>query len=370
MGITVVGLGPGDGRLLTREAWELLSNAAELYVRTARHPAVGDLPESLTVHSFDHIYDQSEKFEDVYSEIVSVLIAKAAAGPLIYAVPGNPFMGESTVLMLQKAAQAQQIGVQVVAGLSYIEPCLAAVGVDGMEGLQLHDALTVAAQDYPQVNGDHPLLIGQVFSRLMASDLKERLTLIYPDEHPAYLIHSAGMPDQQVEEIALFEIDHSESINHLTSLYIPPLPQKSDMVALAEAIATLRAPGGCPWDQKQTPQSMRVGWLEEVCVVLDAIDRDESADICEELGDVLLHVTMQAQMASEAGEFTLSDVIAGIYAKLIRRHPHVWGTTAVDGSDDVVINWEAIKAQEKSSAGKPVDDSLLTNIPVALPALA
>ena len=86
------------------------------------------------------------------------------------------------------------------------------------------------------------------------------------------------------------------------------------------------------------------------------------------MGDVLLHVTMQAQMAAEMGDFTLSDVIAGIYAKIIRRHPHVWGDINAEDSEAVVVNWEMIKAQEKE--GKPQDESVLSNIPAALPALA
>ncbi|NET74000.1 MAG: nucleoside triphosphate pyrophosphohydrolase, partial [Sphaerospermopsis sp. SIO1G2] len=142
---------------------------------------------------------------------------------------------------------------------------------------------------------------------------------------------------------------------------------RSDLTALAEAVATLRGPDGCPWDQKQTPQSMRDGFLEEAYEVLEALDYDDIEGVCEELGDILLHVTMQAQMAAEVGDFTLSDVIAGIYAKIVRRHPHVWGEVAVENSEQVVLNWDEIKAQEK--AGKPVDSSVLGNIPIALPAL-
>ena len=241
-----------------------------------------------------------------------------------------------------------------------------------MEGLQVHDALDIASMDYPRVNPDFPLLLGQVYSRLVASDLKEILTAVYPDEHPVVLIHGAGSENEFVERINLYEIDHSEQTSHLTSLYLPPLPAKSDMSAFAEAIATLRGPAGCPWDQKQTPQSMRDGFLEEMAEVLDALDRDDPENLSEELGDLLLHITMQAQMASEDGLFNLSDVIGGIYAKIIRRHPHVWGTKSVDGEEDVVFNWEQIKEQEKAERNEPSQkvESLLDNIPTTLPALA
>ena len=368
MSITIVGLGPGDGRLLTREAWDVLSHAEELWVRTTRHPAVDDLPDSVVIQSFDGLYEEAESFGDVYATIVTRLLEMAAERPIIYAVPGHPHVGEATVLNLCEQAKAAGVSVRVVAGVSFFEPMVTAVGVDGMDGVQIFDALEVAEQDYPQLSPDRPVILGQVYNRMIASELKLTLMAMYPDEHPVMLVHGAGNPDEQAETLHLYEIDHSEATSHLTSLYIPPLPQRSDLASLAEAIATLRGPDGCPWDQKQTPQSMRDGFLEEVCEVLDALDRDDVDGVCEELGDVLLHITMQAQMAAEVGDFTLSDVIAGIYAKIIRRHPHVWGDVDAADSEAVVVNWEAIKKAEKAGQPEP-EESVLNNIPVALPAL-
>ena len=100
MGITVVGLGPGNGRFLTKIAWDTLSQAQAVYLRTARHPAVADLPESVARHSFDHIYDSADSFETVYETIVAELLRLAQDGDVIYAVPGHPFVGESTVTRL------------------------------------------------------------------------------------------------------------------------------------------------------------------------------------------------------------------------------------------------------------------------------
>jgi tetrapyrrole methylase family protein/MazG family protein len=372
MGITIIGLGPGDGRYLTREAWEKMTQANEIWLRTARHPAIEDFPTELTIHSFDHLYEQSIDFEEVYSAITKQLIDLGKETEVIYAVPGHPHVGESTVTRLLLVAEENNVSLSFVAGLSFIEPCLTAAGIDGMEGLQVYDAIDVALMDYPRVNGDFPLLLGQVYSRMVASDLKETLTALYPDEHPVILIHAAGSSNEMIERIKLYEIDHSEHINHLTSLYIPPLPIKSDMSAFAEIVATLRGPNGCPWDQKQTPKSMRSDFLEEMSEVLDALDRDDTENLCEELGDLLLHITMQAQMAFEEGSFTLSDVIGGITAKIIRRHPHVWGTRTLQNADEVVLNWEEIKAQEKILKGGPNSKfkSVFDDVPNALPALA
>ncbi len=366
MGITIVGLGPGNGRLLTREAWDVLTSSGRVYFRTLRHPTVADLPEHIERISFDALYERAESFELVYAEIVTQLLALGRENEVVYAVPGHPFIAESTVTRLVEAAEKTAVPVRVVAGLSYVELCLTAVQMDGIEGLQLFDAIEISQHHYPPINPDYPLLLGQVYSRLLASDLKVILSRVYPEEHPVNLIHAAGTADEVVEQIFLHEIDHSDKIDHLSSLYVPPLPQISTLAGLAETVAILRSPQGCPWDQEQTHRSLRAGLLEEACEILAAIDADDNAGICEELGDVFYHLVMQAEIASEEETFRLTDVLAGIDAKLKYRHPHVWGDVQVANSEEVVLNWEQLKRQEKPQKA----DSLFDNIPVALPALA
>ena len=165
-------------------------------------------------------------------------------------------------------------------------------------------------------------------------------------------------------------MDRSDQIDHLTSLYIPALPFKGGLPALADTVAVLRGPDGCPWDQEQTPQSMREGFLEEAYEVLAALDAEDSDNLREELGDLLYHIVMQAQMASEGGEFTLSDIIAGIEAKLRRRHPHVWGDWQASDSAEVLRNWEILKQQERLEAQATGSLSRLDGILAALPALS
>jgi len=115
-----------------------------------------------------------------------------------------------------------------------------------------------------------------------------------------------------------------------------------------DTIATLRAPGGCPWDREQTHESMKKCLIDEAEEVLDAIDAKDDENLCEELGDVLLQVVMHAQIAAEEGRFTIEDVIRGVNDKMIRRHPHVFGDVKVDSLEDQLKLWEEIKAQEKS----------------------
>ena len=115
-----------------------------------------------------------------------------------------------------------------------------------------------------------------------------------------------------------------------------------------DIIAQLRAPGGCPWDQKQTHESLRDCLLEESQEVLDAIDNKDDENLCEELGDVLLQVAMHAQIAAEEGKFTMDDVVQGVSEKMVRRHPHVFGGIKVDSVEEGLDLWNAIKAQEKA----------------------
>ena len=136
---------------------------------------------------------------------------------------------------------------------------------------------------------------------------------------------------------------------------------------LLEIMQKLRGPGGCPWDQKQTHDSLKSDLIEEAYEVIDAIESGESSALEEELGDLLLQVVFHSQIAAEQGDFKLSDVATGIADKLVRRHPHVFGDVQVAGTGEVLRNWDAIKKAEKKEADKPA--SIVSGIPRHLPAL-
>jgi len=133
---------------------------------------------------------------------------------------------------------------------------------------------------------------------------------------------------------------------------------------LVKVMYRLRAPGGCPWDREQTHRSLARHLLEEAHETLDAIDSDDPALLREELGDLLLQVLFHSEIADEEGAFDIDDVAEGVTAKLIRRHPHVFGDVEVDSAAQVLVNWERIKADEKG------DRTLEHDIPSTLPALA
>ena len=138
---------------------------------------------------------------------------------------------------------------------------------------------------------------------------------------------------------------------------------------LVDVVRRLRGPDGCPWDRDQTPQSLRGCLLEESYEVLDALDRNDPDDLRDELGDLLLQIVMQAEMATTTRRFTIDDVITGIIAKMVRRHPHVFGHAVVADTAEVLRNWSRIKTEERARKGAIADQSILSGLPPELPAL-
>lgn len=369
MTLTIIGLGPGNIDDLSRRAWCALEQADMIYLRTDRHPCVPHLPVT-EYHSFDHLYDEHDDFEQVYAAITHKLLSLAKNSDIIYAVPGDPMVGESTVTRLLAAAPDAGIAVEIINGISFIEPMLRHIGIDALDGLQIMDGLTVAAMNHPPLNPDVPSLIAQVYSRHVASHVKLTLMNAYPDDFPVMLIHGAGTDSVMVEDLALYEIDRSPHIQHLTSLYIPAPEAHTGFQAFQEIIAHLRAPEGCPWDRKQTHQSLRPYLLEETYEVLEAIDNDDPAELANELGDLMLQIVLHTQIAIDEGEFHMRDVMRHVNQKMIRRHPHVWGDVEVNGdAEQVLVNWDDIKKQEQASNGKSRRESLLDGVPKALPAI-
>jgi tetrapyrrole methylase family protein / MazG family protein len=145
-------------------------------------------------------------------------------------------------------------------------------------------------------------------------------------------------------------------------------PFSPGVAAIFDVVARLRAPGGCPWDREQTHESLRPYLLEETYELLEAIDTADDAKMMEELGDVLLQVAMHAEIAAEQDRFDAAEVSEAVAAKMVKRHPHVFGTTTVADADEVLRNWEHQKQREARSAGS--QESVVDRVPAGLPALA
>jgi tetrapyrrole methylase family protein/MazG family protein len=145
-------------------------------------------------------------------------------------------------------------------------------------------------------------------------------------------------------------------------------PYSDGIAAIFEVVHRLREPDGCPWDREQTHESLRPYLLEETYELLEAIDSADDAKMMEELGDVLLQVAMHAEIAAEQGRFDAAQVSEAVAAKMVKRHPHVFGDVSVANADEVLRNWEHQKMHESRKAGN--DESVVDRVPATLPALA
>lgn len=358
MKVVVVGLGPAGPELLTAEATAALERIPHRYLRTTRHPAAVAVTDAV---SFDERYESAASMDAVYRGIVDDLVAAATEhGEVLYAVPGSPTVAEHTVELLRAN---DRVEVSVLASVSFLDLAWDRLGVDpvavGARLIDGHDFAVAAA------GATGPLLVGQCDRPSVLSDIK-----LAVEEGPTVtVLQRLGLSDESVTEVAWDDLDRVVEPDHLTSLWIPGLaaPVAAELVAFAEVVRRLRAE--CPWDREQTHQSLTRHLIEESYEVLDAIDllgtdEDEGyVALEEELGDLLFQVVFHATLGAEEGRFTLADVARGIHDKLVLRHPHVFAELQVDGAEEVVSNWEAIKKAEKGRA------SVFDGIPNGLPAL-
>lgn len=349
MKIKIAGLGPGSIDNISFRAYKLLTSDEKIYIRTKDHPVIKELEDMGMKGTYlDYFYEENSSFEKVYENIATFLIEKAKSeNEIVYAVPGHPYVAESTVTILEQMAKDEGIDVEVYPSMSFIDAMFAAVKRDPSNGFELMDAFTLD-EDNIEVNKD--LVITQVYDDMTASDIKLKLMEVYDDEQEILLVKNAGIKETQlVKSVKLYEMDRNLwDYDHLTSIYIKSVNEKkfSSLKDLIEIVRTLRGENGCPWDKKQTHLSLKDHIVEEATEVKEAIENDDIDNLIEELGDVLLHIVFHSELGREDGYFNLRDVTDGISKKLIRRHPHVFSDLEID-ENDLPKMWENLKKMEK-----------------------
>lgn len=354
--LTIIGLGAGDFDQLQMGVYKKLKAAKKLYVRTVDHPVLHELAaEGLQFESFDAVYEKHGTFQPVYEEIAEKLIEATTIEDVMYAVPGHPLVAEQTVQLLIAAQAAGKVHVVIEGGQSFLDPIFGALKIDPIEGFQLLDGTSFSMHDLTM---RQHVLIAQVYDTFSASEVKLTLMEKYDDEYPVTVVTAAGSSQEKIVTVPLYELDQCVEVNNLTTVYVPPVKSQEealrDWTTFRQIIATLRGPDGCPWDQKQTHESLKKYLLEEAHEYLAAVDAEDDFAMIEELGDVLLQVFLNAQIGEDLGYFTLEDVLASISEKMIRRHPHVFSDVSVEDADEVVANWEVIKAEEKGIRDEPL----------------
>ncbi|MGZ9815016.1 bifunctional methyltransferase/pyrophosphohydrolase YabN [Peribacillus simplex] len=368
--ITIIGLGAGDLDQLPLGIYKKLIQTEQCFVRTIDHPVIGDLKrEGINFTAFDGIYEKHDQFEAVYEEIAGTLLQEASNRSVLYAVPGHPMVAEKTVQLLLEKSPALGIAIKLEGGQSFLDPLFQAVKIDPIEGFQLLDGTDLSPDD---LHITQHMIIGQVYDAFSASNVKLTLMEKLPDDYEIYIVTAAGSSQEKVTKCALFELDRQMELSNLTSVYVPPVKEEAlqyrEFSKLRQIIAELRGPDGCPWDKKQTHESLKKYLIEEAYELIDSIDEEDDEGMVGELGDVLLQVMLHSQIGEDEGMFTIDDVIEGITAKMIRRHPHVFGNVEVEGEEDVLVNWQKIKEDEKGSETKALK-SILDGIEKSLPNL-
>jgi len=341
--ITIIGLGPGPRKLLTLEAYEQLRSIKKVHFRTTEHPVAKELiDEGVSYESFDTLYEQHEDFDELYKAIAKNLIAASKVeGEIFYAVPGHPNLYDDSVKFIYELAE-DGIEIQTIYGSSVHEVALNAINESITDDLIITNALGINKHriDYKKNN----LVIG-VFNQFIASDLKVILMNAYDSSHQAYYIHGAETEYESVALIDLEDLDRQVDYNHLTCIYIPKLKKKKNFSDLVEIMDFLRSEDGCPWDRKQTNESLIPYTIEEVYELIETIEENDFEAFEEELGDLLLQVIFYAQINSEEGYFSIDDVINQIANKLIRRHPHLFNE-GIKAHEEPHKNWDILKKKE------------------------
>ena len=352
--VRVVGLGPGAPAAVTVGALERLARARVARLRTRRHPSAEDLGD---VVSYDEWYERADSFESLYAAIaddLATLARDAPGGEVVYAVPGSPLVAERTVELLRAR---DDLEVVLEPAVSVIDAACAALGVDPMGvGLRVVDALA------PVAWREGPHLVLQCYAPAVLAVLADQL-----GGAKVTLLFHLGLPDERVEPIDLGDLARVGPIDHLTSLWVD-IPRgvaeaTGDLVAL---VHRLRAE--CPWDQEQTHDSLARHLLEEAYEALDALEDhvraqdDESArHVVEELGDLWCQIVFHAELAAEAERFDLAEVADHLSAKLVARHPHVFGDATAESADEVAARWEVLKLAEKGRTS--VTDGIVWQLP-------
>jgi len=358
--LVIIGLGPGDLAFTDDRARRYLMDVERtVLLRTIDHPAAAQLADERQVETCDDLYESSDDFESVYEAVASRALDLSTRGPVTYAVPGSPYVGETSVQVLRDKARLAGVEVLVIGGESFVDAVIAEVGVDPLrDGLRVIDG-----RDMPDpLVLDAPTIIGHVDLPVVLADVAARLDRVLPEDTGVKVLVDLRSATERVVETTVAGID-PELAGYRTSLFINAEP--GGLIGAVRTMRRLRKE--CPWDREQTHQSIVKNLIEEAYELAHALsvlpaeapggepDFAAYADVEEELGDVLLQVLFQSTMAAETGAFDIDDVAEVLRQKLVRRHPHVFGDVEVDSAGEVLQNWDKIKEAEKTGRTSQLD---------------
>ena len=339
MAITVVSLGPGAREYLTLGAVETLKKAEKVILRTRISCDAADYLTEMGVsyETLDDLHEQCEDFEELKERAAERVLRAAADQPVCYAV--FDAAADETV-----AAVRDKADVTVVPGVPLSAPLLAAAPAQDKIEIQTASGLEVTAIQ-------NPLLILECDSKMLMGECKLQLLQWYDPDQPVWFFPPSAEGGRCFKTIPLCDLDRQPRYDHTCAALLPPLKltdrNRFDFYDLVRVMAILRGEKGCPWDREQTHESLRKYLIEEAYETAAAIEEGDWDHVADELGDVLLQVVFQANIAQQYGTFELSDITTHICRKMIARHRHIFGGDHCDTAEDVLRNWEKIKKEER-----------------------
>ncbi|MDO4567674.1 MAG: nucleoside triphosphate pyrophosphohydrolase [Clostridia bacterium] len=350
----------GDG--ISLAALRAIEGADRLYCQTLEHSTAKWLAARQPV-SMDDLYAAAEDF-DALNRAIARRVTEFEGSSATYAVLGGA-IGGAQLAAIEACARERGIAVELLPGAGFGECALAAAGLSRGGGVTVCPAASLTERHNPYI----ALCIEEIDSCLRAGEVKLALCEYYPDGHEVVLAHVENGA-YALCKLKLCEIDRRDCYGADCVLIVPPVSfeelDRHGMDELLHILRMLRAPGGCPWDAKQTHESLKTPLIEEAYEVLDAINEGDEYALAEELGDLLLQVAFHAQIEEELGTFNFRDVCTGIVKKLIYRHPHVFADGNASTPEEVLVTWEQLKRVEKRQQSQ---SDAIAAVPKSFPAL-
>ncbi|MEA5004141.1 MAG: nucleoside triphosphate pyrophosphohydrolase [Christensenella sp.] len=339
--IQVIGCTP-EFDLLPLRAVRAVREADTVVLQSAKAAcAQGILEENKNALTLDDLYEQAEDFDALFQKGVQRICEAQKSGTVAFCVVGDLFDNGFVRELVAVGAD-----IEYVAG-GYAESAAlsAAAGQMDIGGYAVMGARELDALG---VDTSKTVVLKGVENALVAEHVKCVLSDYYTEDAQA-LLYANGKP----KWIKFYDIDRIDAWGEGGLIVLPPQPlrgkERYGLYDLVRIMQVLRGENGCPWDAEQTHKSLRQYILEEAYETVDAVDADDMFALYDELGDVFLQVVFQSEVGRQCGEFDIDDVATSVCAKMINRHPHIFGDATADTANEVFLNWEAIKRQEKQN---------------------
>ena len=357
--ITVVGLGVNIGDLTEQGKQAVLAAAKAgkpIVCRTAKSKSYANLAALGVAHtSLDSVYESSRSFTTLNKNLAKAV--HDLGDGTVYCVDGAASEDNSVKLLSKKRG-----GVKIIGGVSKISDFAARAAFLGCS----YTAVSAyELTERAKVGGlTAPLIVYDVDDRFLASDVKLLLSDLFGEETLIQYLYG-----EKCKKLPLYDLDRQRVYDYTCAVAIDEVDllkkKRFTLDDLHEIVCRLRAPGGCPWDRAQTPDSIKMNVVEEAYELVDAVDSGDDDKVLEETGDVFLQAVFFAVMKAECGAFTLTDALSGICEKLISRHTHIFGDDKATDKESALSVWEKNKKKEKhqESFADAVND-----VPRAFPA--